>query len=512
MLAELQSPLTVPKLKKSSMPTQQPTKKRHRATPSQLVVLESHFRYDPSPTPETREEISKRIQMNEKSIHIWFQNRRAKEKFLRRQGRQPSVPRDPNVPSPSGSAAPLRLNGASASPESSASPPSTTSALTPPSSLCTMPALAQIAITSTTLDIGTWHRILTPGRDSCFANMVDKTIEYLIAEGNSKFKLAYPMSNIAAMVLDTTGGSVAGRGSSYCAVLAFTLCKPPICYMAVPSTNRSDAVRWSETNDFTEARQSSTVLIHTITGPLVQLASDTRFFLEMEPSLKGRFLERSGPPMSTQPGLSTLPSLPHPQECQPSNRFPPGFAAPLIGTHGISSPEASPPISSAALPFTTLATTNSIFSTMPPHYMSYYSAPSHTAVTFPGGQLYIPPPPPTTIYPSGSGDYMRPPSIYPTGDPGSFTPPPSLYASSESALSFLTQSMDHDPGSHCNPAVVPVLGNLLMPYMTPSAANPMASYEIPKSDLLRVGNNHTIFSTNPGASNDSGVMQPPFNP
>ncbi|KAI8812321.1 hypothetical protein BJ742DRAFT_878978 [Cladochytrium replicatum] len=491
------------------MPTQQPTKKRHRATPSQLAVLESHFRYDPSPTPETREEISKRIQMNEKSIHIWFQNRRAKEKFLRRQGRQPSVPRDPKVPSPSGSASGVHFNGASGSPESSASPPSTTSALTPPNSLYTMPAL--IAFTSTTLDIGSWHRILTPGRDSCFANLVDKTIEYLIVEGNSKFKLAYPMTNIAAMVLDTTGASTASRGSSYCAVLAFTLCKPPICYMEVPNSNRSDPVRWSETNDFTEARQSSTVLIHTITGPLVQLANDAHLFLEMEPSLKSRFLERSGAPITAQPGLPAVPSLPYTSEFQPSNTFAHGFVAPLMGTEGISSPEASPPLSSDSLPFTTLTTTNSIFSTMPPHYMSYYSAPPHTAVTLPGGQIYIPPPPAAPTYLPVSGEYVRPLSIYP-GNPASFTPPPSLYASSDSTLSFLTQSMDHDVNTHYNPAVAPVLGNPLMAYMTPSAANSMGSYEIPKVESLRVENNHALFSTSPGATNDGGLMQPPFNP
>lgn len=54
--------------------------KRTRATPSQLVILEDEFAKDPSPNAKMREDLAKTIGMPERSITIWFQNRRAKSK------------------------------------------------------------------------------------------------------------------------------------------------------------------------------------------------------------------------------------------------------------------------------------------------------------------------------------------------------------------------------------------------------------------------------------------------
>lgn len=54
---------------------QQINKKRQRATPEQLTVLEEAFGMNPSPNAKMREQISTDINMTERSVQIWFQNR-----------------------------------------------------------------------------------------------------------------------------------------------------------------------------------------------------------------------------------------------------------------------------------------------------------------------------------------------------------------------------------------------------------------------------------------------------
>ncbi|KAI8071808.1 hypothetical protein BC940DRAFT_269781 [Gongronella butleri] len=57
-------------------------RKRTRATPEQLAVLEKTFSVNPSPNNRVREQLSRDLGMSERSIQIWFQNRRAKVKNM----------------------------------------------------------------------------------------------------------------------------------------------------------------------------------------------------------------------------------------------------------------------------------------------------------------------------------------------------------------------------------------------------------------------------------------------
>ncbi|KAI7883537.1 hypothetical protein K492DRAFT_205345 [Lichtheimia hyalospora FSU 10163] len=59
-----------------------PPRKRTRATPEQLAVLEKTFSVNPSPNNRVREQLSRELGMSERSIQIWFQNRRAKVKNM----------------------------------------------------------------------------------------------------------------------------------------------------------------------------------------------------------------------------------------------------------------------------------------------------------------------------------------------------------------------------------------------------------------------------------------------
>ncbi len=61
--------------RKSTLTQQQKNQKRQRATQDQLVTLEVEFNKNPTPTATVRERIAQDIQMTERSVQIWFQNR-----------------------------------------------------------------------------------------------------------------------------------------------------------------------------------------------------------------------------------------------------------------------------------------------------------------------------------------------------------------------------------------------------------------------------------------------------
>lgn len=61
--------------RKSTLTQQQKNNKRQRATQDQLTTLEVEFNKNPTPTAATRERIAQDINMTERSVQIWFQNR-----------------------------------------------------------------------------------------------------------------------------------------------------------------------------------------------------------------------------------------------------------------------------------------------------------------------------------------------------------------------------------------------------------------------------------------------------
>lgn len=61
--------------RKSTLTQQQKNQKRQRATQDQLVTLEHEFAKNPTPNAATRERIASDINMTERSVQIWFQNR-----------------------------------------------------------------------------------------------------------------------------------------------------------------------------------------------------------------------------------------------------------------------------------------------------------------------------------------------------------------------------------------------------------------------------------------------------
>ncbi len=64
--------------------------RRQRAVYSdaQLVVLEQHFQKSQYPSAHTREELAQKLSVSVERVQIWFKNRRAKQRRLRRPARQ----------------------------------------------------------------------------------------------------------------------------------------------------------------------------------------------------------------------------------------------------------------------------------------------------------------------------------------------------------------------------------------------------------------------------------------
>ncbi|CEI86660.1 hypothetical protein RMCBS344292_01092 [Rhizopus microsporus] len=62
-------------------------KKRARATPDQVSVLEGVFAINISPNSKLRRQLAEQLNMNERSVQIWFQNKRAKIKNLQKKAR-----------------------------------------------------------------------------------------------------------------------------------------------------------------------------------------------------------------------------------------------------------------------------------------------------------------------------------------------------------------------------------------------------------------------------------------
>ncbi|KAJ1908949.1 hypothetical protein IWQ60_011438 [Tieghemiomyces parasiticus] len=72
-------------------------KRRYRATPYQVRLLEACFQDDETPDAARREWIATHVDMPVKSVHIWFQNRRAKKNLELRKSGQPIPPRYPSL-------------------------------------------------------------------------------------------------------------------------------------------------------------------------------------------------------------------------------------------------------------------------------------------------------------------------------------------------------------------------------------------------------------------------------
>lgn len=67
------------------------TKKRIRTTPEQLRLLEKTYEQEKIPSQTLREELAQKLGMTPRRVQVWFQNKRAKERRMRKSLRQPAT-------------------------------------------------------------------------------------------------------------------------------------------------------------------------------------------------------------------------------------------------------------------------------------------------------------------------------------------------------------------------------------------------------------------------------------
>ncbi|KAJ5427859.1 Homeodomain [Penicillium cf. griseofulvum] len=241
----------------------QKNNKRQRATQDQLVLLEIEFNKNPTPTAATRERIASDINMTERSVQIWFQNRRAKIKMLAKKSIETgegcdSIPEsmrhylamqfDPNKP---GARDPFGRAGAYG-------PPSMYANETNPSGKVVISHF-----TCRSLTVGSWRRIGQNAMDLVVFYSPDKAcMTYYINNDAAGYKIEYPFAYIKNITLESGDPNPGPNGEPpRQGGLVVELNRPPHFYM-----DSSNSGGFYQCGDFTEEQQASQIMVHHLGG------------------------------------------------------------------------------------------------------------------------------------------------------------------------------------------------------------------------------------------------------
>ncbi|CAO3702234.1 unnamed protein product [Rhizopus stolonifer] len=237
------------------------TKKRTRVTPGQLSILEETFSMTATPDNRLRKQLAERLKMPERSIQIWFQNRRAKVKMLQKRVllRQEEANRSnpywrPKVP----------IHRAWSS--------DMANLFNTPSISVTGPAAAYMTpspqpmfkdlnvgyITASSLTIGSWHRMKINQQDlSCSYILMNRAFSWHIRDNEYHFKMTVPFDVISTIELVVLEDNLSAQ-------INLQLLEPPVFFMESGS-------QWIQCSDFTEGMQASLILNHVIRGLAIDL-------------------------------------------------------------------------------------------------------------------------------------------------------------------------------------------------------------------------------------------------
>ncbi|KAK0554440.1 hypothetical protein OC845_000701 [Tilletia horrida] len=295
-----------------------PKKKRNKCTNEQLEALEEFFATNRNPTGRIREELSKRIRMPERSVQVWFQNKRAK---IKTGDPKPDAEilaefADAKDTSP---ITQLALAGVAARNKQIQLPiPAPAPA---PATHKTAEALPAFSLT-----IGTWRR-LNPTLVIFFALKLQTFVSYVRSDSLG-YKLDIPLRSITR--LSFTGpdnpNQVEQEEGLDEPVGRFTIevNHAPTFFMEVFRSGRdgdaNNKPSWRQCSDFTQDRQATQETTHYICGPYTELkralasvlsASDT-VRSRMSPDTIDRILGPEQPPqmsISSQPNVTTGPYI-----------------------------------------------------------------------------------------------------------------------------------------------------------------------------------------------------------
>ncbi|KAI8880776.1 homeobox-domain-containing protein [Backusella circina FSU 941] len=293
------------------------SKKRTRVSPSQLAILEETFNVSATPDSKMRKQLAQKLEMPERSIQIWFQNRRAKVKMLQRRAllRQeqdvararlcaeatsqrnnygywyppaklpihrawssdmihpPAIP-PPPPPPPTIFQHPFTSNPPTANSNNNdfeediyslTVSPSTPQSFSVPRRLESEPLqqshLSSAGlITATAVTIGSWHRMKINQQDlMCYYKLSERAFSWHIRDSSYHFKMMISFDIISNIELNVLEDNISAQ-------IDIDLIEPPIFFM------ENSSGTWVQCSDFTEGMQASCVLRHIMRG----LASDLR--------------------------------------------------------------------------------------------------------------------------------------------------------------------------------------------------------------------------------------------
>lgn len=269
--------------RKSTLTQQQKNKKRQRATPQQLSVLRSEFIINSTPNAKTREEIGKKIDMTERSVQIWFQNKRAKAKqFTRRHSNgfhnngqfngnfYPHTPIISPISSPHMHAAAAVaaaqkgfLSSANMVTFNSNIPNGMLAVQSPQPTLALKPGDVMLPCSSVT--IGSWRRVSSKVAVSSDLHVIfsalESTLTYTMFADYTGFRISISMNDIKNIHYSPTQG-ITSTGELYIHLL-----KCPSFAIQTPKSVGT----WGPCDDFSEMMQASYVMLHKLVGPAFQL-------------------------------------------------------------------------------------------------------------------------------------------------------------------------------------------------------------------------------------------------
>lgn len=301
--------------RKSALTQQQKNKKRQRATQDQLTVLEMEFNKNPTPTANVRDRIAEEINMTERSVQIWFQNRRAKIKLLAKKNLKTGEDIDSI---PESIRAYLAMQAMESGKGLGGSYLGRTGLL--PFGHGGMLGGEQGAqgkvlihhLTCRSLSIGKWTRVGQNTMDLIVFYSPDKcTMTYYINNEQAGYKIEYPFSYIKNIWVENNEGD-----QSKMSGIIIELNRLPNFFMnSSPTTNG-----FFQCGDFTEDLQATQCMIHHLGGNPKVLASQMAKLVSLESFMNRHSAHAYGDPHALPASAPVSPTA------RPSSQ--PNFAPP----------------------------------------------------------------------------------------------------------------------------------------------------------------------------------------
>ncbi|KAL2361141.1 hypothetical protein RJZ56_005981 [Blastomyces dermatitidis] len=247
--------------RKSTLTQQQKNQKRQRATQDQLVTLEMEFNKNPTPTAAVRERIAEEINMTERSVQIWFQNRRAKIKMIAKKGIETGEDCDA-IPESMRQYLALHFDPSKAHARNlfHKGPGYGPNEMHEPTSSGKI-VIHHFACRS--LRIGSWRRVGQNAMDLVIFYSPEKScMTYYINNDSAGYKIEYPFSFIKNIVLESGDPGPSADGTApKPGGLVIELNRPPNFYM-----DSSNSGGFYQCRDFTEDQQATKSMVHYLGG------------------------------------------------------------------------------------------------------------------------------------------------------------------------------------------------------------------------------------------------------